>query len=459
MHSAPGGRVAATIPSLLRLAWPNIITRSTQVVVGLADALMVAHLGEAALAAVTTGALNVTLVFILPMGTVFIVSSFASQYFGSGDAVGARRYAFYGLALAGFAQVLCLACLPVLPSLLGLFEYAPEVREGVRLYLEVRLPSGLFAVGFEALANYYGGLGNTRLPMVGSVVAMVLNVAGNWLLIDGHLGFPALGIVGAAWASVLSSGIAFLGLLVFFLREGPGPMLPRLHGHEFLRTLRVGLPSGLNWSLEFLAYNFFVNVVVAGLGTTSLAALMAVMQINSVAFMPSFAMASAGAIVVGQAIGADARDEVPHAVRLTFLLAGGWQSAMGLLYLLAPEWAFSPFASGAASGALLVTGARMLQLSAAWQLFDAAATTLAEALRAAGDTTFTLWARLALAWLVFVPGAWFSVRRFGAGEVAAMLWLVVYIGGLALVLFLRFRGGAWRRFSLVEPSEPASRAS
>src|SRR5687767_3859498 len=104
MHSAPGGRVAAPIPSLLRLAWPIIISRSTQVVVGLADALMVAHLGEASLAAVTTGALNVTLVFILPMCTVFIVSSFASQYFGSGDAAGARRYAFYGLAIAGLAQ-------------------------------------------------------------------------------------------------------------------------------------------------------------------------------------------------------------------------------------------------------------------------------------------------------------------------------------------------------------------
>jgi MATE family multidrug resistance protein len=451
VHSTPDGRVAATIPALLRLAWPIIVSRSTQVVAGLADALMVAHLGEAALAAVTTGALNTTLVFMLPLGTVFIVSSFAAQYVGSGDVAGARRYAFYGLALSGLAQALCFALLPLLPSGLELFEYTPEVREGVWSYLQVRLLSGLFAVGFEALANYYAGLGNTRLPMVGSVVAMVLNVAGNWLLIDGHLGFPALGIEGAAWASVISTGIAFIGLLAFFLTEGPGPVLPRLHGHEFLRMLRVGLPSGLNWFFEFLAFIFFVNVVVAGLGTTALAALMAVMQLNSVAFMPAFAMGSAGAIVVGQAIGASARDEVPHAVRLTFLLAGGWQSAVGLVYLLVPEWTFSPFASGEASGVLLATGARMLRLSAAWQLFDAAAITLAEVLRAAGDTTFTLWARLALAWLVFVPGSWLSVRWFGAGDVVAMLWLVGYIGGLAVALYFRFQGGAWRRFNLVEP--------
>ncbi len=418
---------------------------------GLADALMVAHLGEVSLAAVTTGAMNAQLVFILPMGTVFIVSSFASQYFGSGDVAGARRYAWYGLAIAGLAQVLCLLLVPLLPAGLALFEYAPEVREGVRQYLQIRLLSGVVAVGLEALANYYAGLGNTRLPMVASLVAMVLNVLGNWLLIDGHLGFPALGIAGAAWATVASSALGFLGLLGVFLFEGRGPVLPRLHGREFLRTLRFGLPSGLNWFFEFLAYNFFVNVVVAGLGTTSLAALMAVMQLNSGAFMPAFAVASAGAIVVGQAIGAGARDDVPRAVRLTFLLTAGWQAVVGVLFLLLPEWTFAPFAGGAASGALLATGARLLRISVAWQLFDAAATTLTEALRAAGDTAFTLWVRMALAWFFFVPGTWLSVRHFGAGAQVAMLWLVAWIGALALALYLRFRGGAWRRFNLVEP--------
>jgi MATE family multidrug resistance protein len=452
MTHAPPERVAVTISALLRLAWPIIVSRSTQVVVGLADAVMVAHLGEGALAAATTGAMNTTLVFMLPLGSVFIVSSFASQYFGSGDIAGARRYAFYGLAISGLAQVLCLALIPLLPAGLSLFAYSPEVREGVEVYLRIRLLSGVFAVGMEALANYYAGLGNTRLPMVASVVAMVLNILGNWLLIDGHLGLPALGVAGAAWASAVSTAVAFLGLLAFFFVEGAarGVMVPRLHGHEFLRTLRFGLPSGFNWFFEFLAYNFFVNVVVAGLGTTALAGLMAVMQLNTVAFMPAFAMASAGAIVVGQAIGASARDEVPHAVRLTFGLTGGWQVLVGVVFLVVPEWVFGPFVSGEPSGALLATGVRMLRVSVAWQLFDAAATTLAEALRAAGDTAYTLWARLALAWLIFVPGAWISVRHFGAGELVAMLWLVVYIGGLALALYLRFRGGAWRRFNLVD---------
>jgi MATE family multidrug resistance protein len=94
----------------------------------------------------------------------------------------------------------------------------------------------------------------------------------------------------------------------------------------------------------------------------------------------------------------------------------------------------------------------MLLMSAAWQLFDAAASVLAESLRAAGDTAFPMWVRVALAWLVFAPGSFVSVRVLGAGDVVAVGWLVFYIFALALFLFLRFRSGAWRRIALVEPA-------
>ena len=451
MH-APVERVHARVSTLLRLAWPLIVSRSSQVVIGLADALMVAHLGQAALAATTTGAMNAYSLFILPMGIAFIVSSFSSQYFGRGDLAGARRYGFYGLALALGTQLVCLGFLPFLGAALGLFEFAPDVLALLRSYLAVRLLSGGAVIVIEGLANYYGGIGNTRLPMIANLWAMVLNVGLTWLLINGHLGVPAMGVTGAAWASTISTWMAAAGLLAVFLLEGrrAGMIVPRLHGRELLRMLRFGLPSGLNWFFEFFAFMFFVNVVVGGLGTTALAALMSVIQLNSVSFMPAFALASAGAIVVGQAIGARAFSEVPRAAGLTFLLAAAWQVVVGVVYLFLPRLAFMPFARGEGAEALLEVGARMLMVSVAWQLFDAAASTLAEALRAAGDTAFTLWARLALAWVVFVPGSLYSVRVLGAGELGAMWWLVAYLGMLAGILFLRFRAGAWRRIQLVE---------
>ncbi len=454
LSGAAPARVPPTLRGLLGLAWPVVVSRSSQVVVGLSDAVMVAHLGESALAATTTGAMNALCFFIFPMGVVFIVSSFSSQLLGRGDPGGARRYGWYGLGVAAATQVLGVAGIPIATRVLGLLHHAPEVRDLMTDYLALRLWSGGAAIGLEALGNYYGGLGNTRLPMRASVAAMVLNVAGNWLLIDGNLGAPAMGVRGSALASALSTGTAFLGLLAVFLVEGRrAPARGRLRARELGRMLRFGLPSGLNWFFEFFAFMFFVNVVVGGLGTTALAALMTVIQVNSFSFMPAFGLASAGAILVGQAIGAGERDAVPGLVRLTFAATGTWQVAVGLAYLLVPGVIFTPFARDPASAEpLLAAGTRMLALSAAWQLFDATVATLAESLRAAGDTAFTMWARVAVAWLIFVPGSWITVRRLGGGDLAAVGWIVAYLGVLAGVLLWRFRGGAWRRLDLIEPA-------
>ncbi|MCC6874145.1 MAG: hypothetical protein IT378_07535, partial [Sandaracinaceae bacterium] len=148
---------------LLRLAWPVVVSRATQTIVGLADALMVAHLGPAALAATTTGAMNTFVVLILPMGTTFIVQSFASQLFGKGDLAGARRFALYGLVVALMAELIAVSSLPLVDPMLGLFDYAPAVRSSMSAYLVGRLPSAGAAIGLEALAAYYGGIGRTRV--------------------------------------------------------------------------------------------------------------------------------------------------------------------------------------------------------------------------------------------------------------------------------------------------------
>lgn len=447
------GELRGTLRALLALAWPVVVSRSTQVVVGVADAVMVAHLGAASLAATTAGAMNAFVLFILPMGTVFIVSSFASQLFGMGNLQGARRYGWHGLAVAAGAQGLAVLAIPLVPAALGILPYAPDVRAPMASYLAIRLLSAGAVVGLEALANYYGGLGNTRLPMRANLAAMALNVVGNWLLIDGHLGAPALGVAGAALASTLSTWLAFAGLFTVFVRDARRHGTGRLRLAELGRLLRFGLPSGVNWFFEFAAFVFFLNVVVAGLGTTAVAAFMVVIQVNSAAFMPAFGLASAGAILVGQAIGAARKDRVPHLVGLTFGVAGAWQTLVAALYLAAPDLVLSAFARDPSSAQEFVeVGRRMLYVSALWQLADAGASVLTEALRAAGDTAYPMWVRVVLAWALFAPGSYVAVRVLGGAEGVAVACFVGYIFALAVVLFLRFRVGAWRRIVLVEPA-------
>ncbi len=437
---------------LLALAWPIVISRSAQVVVGVTDAIMVAPLGEDALAATTTGALNSFTFMALQIGTVFIVGSFVSQLSGRGDHGGARRFGMYGLVIALGAQLIALAALPLLQPLAGKLGLTAHVSALLVTYMRVRLLSVGAAVGLEALGSYYSAVKNTVLPMIAQLLAMVLNVALCWLLIRGHWGAPALGVAGSAWAATLATSTGFVFLLACYALKikAPKVVAGALRLRELGRTLRFGLPVGLNFFMDLLAFLVFVNVVVGHLGTTELAATMAVIQLNSVAFMPAFALATAGSIFVGQGIGAGAKDDVPSTVKLTVATTAGWQAFVGLLYVIAPRTFLAPLVPEGA-GRFLDTAAALLILSAAWQLADGIAMAYAEALRAAGDTTFSLWARVAVNWLVFVPGALITTRIFGARELGAASWLIVSLGMLAIVLVLRFRSGKWRTIELVEP--------
>lgn len=220
--------------------------------------------------------------------------------------------------------------------------------------------------------------------------------------------------------------------------------------------MRFGLPNGLNWFLEFAAFLIFINLVIAELGTTAVAATMAVLAVNSVSFMPAFGLSSAGAVLVGQAIGAGRHDAVPALVLRTFSVAAAWQGLVGLLYFTIPVQLMALFARDeleSASG-VAALGAELLAISALWQLLDATVMTISEALRAAGDTAWTLWARIILAWVIWLPLAWLAVFKLEGGAVAATWSMVVYMLFLAVVMVLRFRSGAWRRIDLTGHGAP-----
>jgi len=438
---------------LLTLAWPVVLSRSTQSVVGLCDALMSARLGDQALAAVTTGAINLFSIAVLPMGTVFIVQSFAAQLQGRGDLVAARRYAWYALALAAITTVLAVAGTPFFGAWLSVFRFAPGVHDDMTGYLQWRFWSVGPYIAVEALGNWFAGLGNTRVHMRASVITMVANVVLNWVLIFGHLGAPAMGVRGAALASGLATVAGLAWIAMAFARRhremgADGPLALRVS--EFLRLLRFGVPNGLNWFMEIAAFTLFLNAVVSRLGTTVLAAMNAILQINSISFMPAFGLASAGAVLVGQAIGRGEKEDVPRLLGLTARVALVWQGGVGLAYFLMPQLIMRAFASEAGSAELITVGASMLALSAAWQLFDALGLTIGETLRAAGDTAWCMWARLLSAWTVFVPVAWWAVTLRHGGPMAAIGVTIFYLAVLACAFLWRFRSGAWRRIELVE---------
>ena len=441
--------------ALLALAFPMVLARATQSVMTFADALFVEHLGPGSIAASATGGFNVFLFMILPIGTVFIVQSFVAQLVGAGQRDDTPRFAWYGMAIAAIAGIVGLAFIPLIGPALSVTDYSPAVQAEMESYMAIRMYSVAAVVATEAIGNWYGGLNNTWMAMVCGVLTMLVDLFLNWVLIYGHLGAPAMGVDGAALSTTIASWIGFGFLaLAFWRRWGGAP--PRvkkldLSKRELRRVVQFGLPNGINWFLEFAAFQVFVNFVLAGLGDIPVAALQVVMAINSVSFMPAFGLASAGAILAGQSIGAGDRDSVWPQVKATLLCTMSWMGLIGLLYFVAPQALLGLFDSKGTSPTLVSTGITMLAISAAWQLFDAVSLTLSETLRSAGDTTWTAMMRVILAWAVFAPSAFIVVEVFDGGVIGAMICLVIYVALLAVLLAVRFKSGAWKKIQLIEP--------
>jgi MATE family multidrug resistance protein len=458
MAQSPSASSTSRLALLLNLAWPIVLARATQAVVGFSDALMTAPLGEKALAAVTTGSMDVLTFVMLPMGTMFILQSFASQLRGRGEFEAARRYAIHGLLLSCLAGLLALAALPLLPTVVGSIGLEPEVAAHMVKYMEIRMLGVTAIVGIEALGNWYGGLGNTRVAMMTGVAIMILNLLGNYSLILPRFGLPGYGVAGAAWASTLSSWVGFaLVCVLFFCRYSQpaksGASTAPSRG-ELWRIVRFGLPSGVNWFLEFAAFIVFINVVVGHLGTTALAAFNVAFQINSISFMPAFGVASACAILCGEAIGQGQRERVWPLVKLTLWVTCGWMVSVGALYVTVPELLIELFrAEGGQADELMRLGAIMLAFCGVWQVFDAVGMTFTEALRAAGDTAWPMAARITLAWLLFTPLSWTAVLYFHGGVATVMLSIITYIAVLAGVLTYRFASGRWKTIELVGETE------
>ena len=205
---------------------------------------------------------------------------------------------------------------------------------------------------------------------------------------------------------------------------------------ELRRVVRFGLPNGLNWFLEFAAFQLFVNGVIASLGDETVAALNVVLAVNSISFMPAFGLASAGAILAGQAIGrGEQRRRVAAGQDHARVHARRGCARSASLYLLASHTVLGWFAPARRRrrGWSRIGADDARRSARCGRCSTRTGMTLSETLRAAGDTTWPAAARIMLAWAVFAPCAYVDrpLRRRRRRS-ARWLCLVGYIALLAL---------------------------
>lgn len=430
--------------TLLRLALPLLVAYVVQMGFSWVDAYFVGRLGRDALAGVMGPSFLVwalhAAVEVVSVGTMALVA----RAVGGRDAAAAGAVATIGVSLAlGLGLVGAAIAGPGVPLAVAALGLEPVPAALAVDYL------GLLARGLPVLALFltleavFRGCGDTRTPMVVLAGAFALNAGLDWLLIFGHGPFPALGVRGAALASVLAqaAGVLVLGVVLLRRRGALGLAWPRraaLGLGPALRIVRIGAPPSFAGLFFCLIYVVLARIT-AGFGTAAVAALGLGLRLEGLAFMVSLASGRAAATMAGQNLGARQPERARLAVRRALLHATVGVAPLALVALLLPEAVTRPFAGddaeviAAAASYLRVVSWSLLPL--AWEVvYDNVA-------GGVGDT--------APAMMIEVVGTAvrtviaFGLVALGAGYVAVWWSVAVTVLMKAVAFHLWFRAGRW----------------
>ena len=429
---------------VLTVAWPVVLANLLQSLALTVDLIMVGALGPVALASMGVATQAFYVGMTLAGGFAAGATALVARAIGAGDKDAADKATTVALVLALAASApLILVTLVLDAPLLRVMGAEGRVLEDASLVLRVLalgIPGNMLIMTATGAMQ---GAGDTRPALLIGVGVNVVNLVLDWLLIFGNLGFPAMGLAGAALAtsaSFAAGGVAFAWLLW----RGRRPVrLARLRGafrDVARRVTRVGAPAALEQFVLSLGFTAYL-VLILRFGADALAAHQIGLRVQSFAFMPGFGFAAAAAALVGQGLGRGDPDEAE---------GNGWTAmAMGLavmvtlsipMFLLAEPLA-RLFTKEAGAVALGVTWIHTLVLAMPAIAFHF---TAAGALRGAGDTRFPLLVSFAGLWLVRLPIAWLVGIQLGHGMAGVWAGYVIEYYLRAIVTTVRFARGRWK---------------
>jgi multidrug resistance protein, MATE family len=424
----------------LALAAPIVIGQVSQIAMNVTDSVMIGHVGTVPLAASAFAGTVFGLFFVLGIGLLAPVAVLVSHARGADDAERSRRLLKHGVGLAFGFSVLEVLVMAVVGTQLHRFGQPPEVVATVGPYFLIIAFSLIPTLVFHVLRQYAESQGHPWWPMSIMTGTLLLNVVLNWVLIYGHWGFPALGLTGAGWATLIARLAGVVAIAWWLWRSGalasywPGRWL---HGHSralYAEILKLGVPASGQLLFECGAFTA-AALIVGFLGAVPLAAHQIALSCAATTFMFTLGLSTAASMRVGQAAGAGASDRV-RAIGFGALLIGVVvMTAFALVFVFAGEWLAERFVDDRPVVAL---AAQLLVVAAIFQVFDGAQVIGAGILRGLKDVRIPTIITFVAYWMIALPTGYLLGIRWGYGAYGVWVSLALGLGFAGVFLGLRF---------------------
>lgn len=440
----------ASLSELWLLSYPLIVTMGAQVVMQFADRMFLSWYNHDALAAcVPAGALAMTFASLF-QGLANYTSVFISQFYAQKKYAAVTVSLWQGVWLALISAGLLAALTPAGNALITLFKHGSAVTPLEIQYFTILNIFGGLSVVNNALSSFFNGRGRTQVTMWIVLIGNLINIGLDYVMIFGKFGFPQMGIVGAAWATVFGMGamtLLFVGLLAgsHIRKQFRLVKLAGFYKPIFARMVRFGVPNGFGYLLDVVSFTLF-TFMVGSLGVVALQASNIVMSMQPVVFMVVLGLGMGIQILVSKYQGIKRSDLSVQVVKNAAKLGYGYALTVGVLFFFCSQFFVELFIAPGSAHAVEITDKALplVKLVSLFVLCDATYLIFGEALRGAGDTPYFMKVMLFCAWGLLIPGTWVIVYKLQADVFWVWSWLTFYAGLTAVFMLVRFLRGKWK---------------
>ncbi len=425
----------------LNLAIPVIFSQIGQVTVNLVDNIMVGHLGTTELAAASF-AINIFNVGMLfGLGITLGITPLVGQSLNSKKAKNIGSWLRNGILVNFITSLLLCAVMSSVVLIMNRMGQRDDVvQKAIPFYL-LHVASMIPLMLFFSFKQFLEGLGNTKIAMAITIIINLVNIVLNYVLIYGKFGFPALGLNGSGYASLIAR---FIMPVIFILVMLKRPAF-RVYLTEAVRSgfekpkikriSSIGLPIGLQMVIEILAFSMSA-VMIGWISKEALAGHQVAISMASMTYMISFGLASGTTIRVSHAFGEHDLKEVKRAVYASLHIVIAFMSTMGILFVLLRNQVPLLFTS---DPAVIKVAAGLLIVGAFFQVFDGIQVVLLGALRGIADVRIPMFMAFFSYIVVSLPVSYLLAFVFKLGYSGVWIGFVFGLSTAAVLFGLRLR--------------------
>ena len=390
---------------MVALAVPVVLSELGWMAQGVVDTIMVGKLGPAAIGAVALGNAVYYTPSLFGIGLLLGLDTLVSHAYGRKDHDACHQWLAQGVYLACIVTPPLMLLITAASFGFGRFGITPEVAVPAGSYLRILTLGTLPLLLYGGARRYLQGVGQVRVITVTFILANLVNWFGNWVLIYGKLGMPALGVDGSAISTcVARAGMAaaLIGFAWRYERARGHPLFRHWAGPSMVmlkQLVRLGAPAGGQILLEVGAWNL-ATLSAGWLTPVSLATHSIALNYASITYMVPLGVSAAAAVSVGHAIGAGDRDRARRAGWLALALGTGFMLLAAVVFFVAPGPLIALYTR---DPQVMAVGPSLLWLAAAFQIFDGIQTVSTGALRGLGETRVPMIANFVGYWILGLP--------------------------------------------------------